>query len=65
MTESTIIINIGIYKTLSLIGVLITGAWYLSHRLTKIETKFEGFDKRLTWVEDYLFRTKDRENSDK
>ncbi len=46
--ETTLIINIGIYKTLGLIVTLIVGAWYLSCRLTRVETKVDGFDTRLT-----------------
>lgn len=46
--ETTLVINIGIYKTLTLLASLILGAWYLSHRLTKIETKVDGFENRLT-----------------
>jgi hypothetical protein len=49
--ETTLIINIGIYKTLSLIAALVVGAWYASHRLTKVETEVEGFNKRLTGLE--------------
>jgi hypothetical protein len=48
------VINIGIYKLLTLLVALITGAWYLSYRLTRVETKVEdfgniisGFDGRL------------------
>lgn len=48
------VINIGIYKLLTILTSLIAGAWYLSHRLTKVETKvedfritIEGFDGRL------------------
>jgi len=46
--ETNLIINIGIYKALGLMTSLILGAWYLSHRLTKVETKVDGFDTRLT-----------------
>jgi len=49
--EQNIIINIGIYKALCIIGTIIAGAWYASHRLTKVETNVEGFDKRLTNIE--------------
>lgn len=49
--ETDIIINIGIYKTLGLICTLIAGAWYASHRFTKVEMEIRGFDKRLTWLE--------------
>ena len=38
-----IVIYIGIYKLLTLLAALIAGAWYLSHRLTKVETKVEDF----------------------
>ncbi|OHA70732.1 MAG: hypothetical protein A3F15_00125 [Candidatus Wildermuthbacteria bacterium RIFCSPHIGHO2_12_FULL_40_12] len=46
--ETNLIIYIGIYKALGLIVSLVAGAWYLSHRLTKVETKVDGFDTRLT-----------------
>ncbi|OHA23889.1 MAG: hypothetical protein A3B11_02005 [Candidatus Taylorbacteria bacterium RIFCSPLOWO2_01_FULL_44_26] len=49
--ETDIIINIGIYKTLGIISTLVVGAWYASHRLTKVETEVNGFDKRLTGLE--------------
>ena len=49
--ETNLIINIGIYKTLSLMATLVVGAWYASYRLTKVETEVKGFDKRLTGLE--------------
>ena len=49
--ETNIIINIGIYKMLGLIGTLVLGTWYASHRLTKVETEVTSFDKRLTNME--------------
>ena len=48
---TNIIINIGIYKMLGLIGTLVLGTWYAFHRLTKVETEVIGFDKRLTNME--------------
>ena len=49
--ETDITINIGAYKALGIIGTLIAGAWYASHRLTKVETEVSGFDRRLTGLE--------------
>lgn len=50
--ETTFVIYIGIFKTLGIIvtfvGSLLWGAWYIASRLTKVETKVEGFDTRLT-----------------
>lgn len=46
--ETPLIMNIGIYKTLGLIVALIGGAWWLSHRLTKVETKVDLFETRLS-----------------
>ena len=48
MNETSILINIGIYKLLGFIGTLIGVAWYISHRLTKVETKVQGFEIQLT-----------------
>lgn len=48
MNETNFIINIGIYKLLGFIGTLIAAAWYISHRLTKVETKVQGFETQLT-----------------
>jgi hypothetical protein len=45
---TTFVVYIGIYKLLTLIAAIIAGAWYLSSRLTRVETKVEGFDTRLT-----------------
>ncbi len=49
--ETNLVINIGIYKTLGLIATLIAGAWYLSHRLTKVETKVGGVASRMSSLE--------------
>src|SRR5271154_1617446 len=49
--EQNIVIYIGIYKTGGIIATIILGAWYASHRLTKVETKVDGFDTRLTTLE--------------
>lgn len=53
-----LVINIGIGETLTLIfsgiGLLVVGAWYLSGRLTRVETKVDGFDTRLTNFEGRL-----------
>lgn len=46
--ESTFVVYIGIYKLLGIVATIIVGAWYLSGRLTKVETKVDGFDTRLT-----------------
>jgi len=52
--EQDIVIIIGMYKSLGIIGTIIAGAWYISHRLTKVETNVSGFDKRLTSLEGRL-----------
>ncbi len=52
--EQNIIVTIGIYKFLGVIGTLIVGSWYASHRLTRVETKVDTFDTRLTNMEGRL-----------
>ncbi|MCX6765332.1 MAG: hypothetical protein NT148_02225, partial [Candidatus Nealsonbacteria bacterium] len=49
--EQNILITIGMYKFLGVIGTLIAGSWYASHRLTRVETKVDTFDTRLTNME--------------
>lgn len=49
--ETTFVIYIGIYKLLGLVVSLILGTWYLSHRLTKVETTVNLFGARLTTIE--------------
>lgn len=55
MEATTLLISIGIGKTIGIIvsvsGTIIGGAWWLSGRLHTIQTKVEGFDKRLTTFE--------------
>jgi hypothetical protein len=48
MNEMNLIINIGIYKTLGLVAVVVAGSWYLSHRLTKTDTKVDNVEKQIT-----------------
>ncbi len=47
-----LVINIGVGESLTIIfsgiGLLVSGAWFLSSRLTRVETKVDGFDTRLT-----------------
>jgi len=56
--EQNIIIYVGIGKALTIIWsvlvAVVVGAWYASHRLTKVETKVEGFSNRLTGLEGRL-----------
>mgnify|MGYP001576060375 CR=1 FL=1 len=56
--EQNIIIYIGIWKVLSIIGVVITsvviGTWKAASKLTSLETKVDGFEKRLTGLEGRL-----------
>lgn len=56
--ETNLIIYIGIYKTLGIIATIIGGvgwgAWYSATRLTRVETKVDGFDNRLTNLEGRL-----------
>ncbi len=49
--EQNIVIYIGIYKALGLIGTIILGAWYASSRLTRVETKVDTFETRFTNLE--------------
>lgn len=49
--ETTLVIYIGIYKTLGLVAAVVIGAWYLSGRLAKVETKVENFGTRITGLE--------------
>lgn len=51
MEESVFNITIGVYKALGIVATIVAGTWYLSSRLTKVETKVENFDKRLTNIE--------------
>jgi hypothetical protein len=52
MNETNIVINVGIGKLLAIIvsvcGTLIGGSWYISSKLTKVETKVGDFESRLT-----------------
>ncbi len=48
MEETNLIINIGIYKTLGLVAIVVAGAWYLSHRLTKTDTKIDNVETQIT-----------------
>ena len=56
--EQNIVIYIGIWKTLGIIATIIGGvawgAWYASSRLTRVETKVDGFETRLTSLEGRL-----------
>lgn len=50
MTQD-ILINVGTGTALTIIlsalGAVVTGSWFLSQRLTRMETKIDGFDTRL------------------
>ena len=54
MIETTFIFNIGMYQLLGIVASIVIGAWYLSGRLARVETKVEGFDTRLTNFEGRL-----------
>lgn len=49
--EQNIVIYIGIYKFIGVIGTLIVGTWYASHRLTKVETKITITENRIGALE--------------
>jgi hypothetical protein len=52
--ETNIVIYIGIYKFIGTIGTLVVLTWWASHRLTKVETKVDMFETRLTGMEGRL-----------
>ncbi len=56
--EQNIVIYIGIYKTLALVGTGITSiayaTWQVASRLTKVETKVDTLESRLTNLEGRL-----------
>ncbi len=52
--EQNIVIYIGIWKALGLVAGVVVGAWYAGSRFTKVETKVEGFETRLTGLEGRL-----------
>lgn len=56
--EQNIVIYIGIFKALGIIGTIIAsvaiGVWRASSRLTKVETKVDIFENRLTNLEGRL-----------
>ena len=54
----SLLIQISILETISIIvgvsAAIIAGSWYLSHRLTKVETEVKGFEKRFINLEGRL-----------
>ena len=56
--EQDLVVYIGIYKALGIIATVIGGvawgAWYAASRLTRVETKVDGFENRLTNLEGRL-----------
>lgn len=49
--EQNLVIYIGTYKALSLMGAVVLGAWYAARKLTRVETKLDTFEPRLTNLE--------------
>jgi hypothetical protein len=54
MTEQNIVIYIGIYKSLGIIGVIVSATWYASYRLARVETRMDRVEKRMDALEGQL-----------
>ena len=46
--EQNIVVYIGIYKALGLVATVIGGAWFISRKLTRVETKVDNCENQIT-----------------
>jgi hypothetical protein len=52
--EQNLVIYIGIWKALGIIGAIVTGVWITSKKLSRVETKVDMFETRMTNMEGRL-----------
>ncbi len=57
--DQDIILTMDIWKILTLLAGLFAVSWYVSSRLSKIETNLKCFDKRLKSLEERFGATED------